>query len=109
MRFLVDAQLPPALARYFIDKGHQAEHVFDVALAQAPDGAIWSHALSANAVIVTKDEDFAARRVVVREGPSILWVRLGNTRTAHIISRIDSHLPELLRLLELGESIVEIV
>jgi predicted nuclease of predicted toxin-antitoxin system len=30
MRFVVDAQLPPALARYLSSLGHDAEHVFDL-------------------------------------------------------------------------------
>jgi hypothetical protein len=29
MRFIVDAQLPPALARWLAEQGHEAEHVFD--------------------------------------------------------------------------------
>jgi predicted nuclease of predicted toxin-antitoxin system len=33
MRFLVDAQLPPALARWLAEKGHDARHVADVGLA----------------------------------------------------------------------------
>jgi len=30
MKFIVDAQLPPALARWLCEQGHQAEHVQDV-------------------------------------------------------------------------------
>lgn len=33
MRFLIDAQLPPALARWLEGEGHQAEHVSDIGLA----------------------------------------------------------------------------
>jgi predicted nuclease of predicted toxin-antitoxin system len=40
MRFLVDAQLPPALARWRAEQGHQAEHVADINLAAASDGTI---------------------------------------------------------------------
>jgi len=32
MRFLVDAQLPPALARTLEAGGHEAEHVADIGL-----------------------------------------------------------------------------
>jgi len=41
VRLLVDAQLPPALARWLTAQGHEAQHVFDVELTNAPDGAIW--------------------------------------------------------------------
>jgi predicted nuclease of predicted toxin-antitoxin system len=37
MRFIVDAQLPPALARWLVRQGHEAEHVADRLLATAPD------------------------------------------------------------------------
>lgn len=37
MRFLVDAQLPPALARWLTAKGYEAEHVADVGMASSSD------------------------------------------------------------------------
>ncbi len=61
MRFLVDAQLPPALARLIAERGHVAEHITDIGPGDAPDRDLWRYALAHQAVIVTKDEDFAAR------------------------------------------------
>ena len=40
MRFLVDAQLPPAPARRLEAWGHVAEHVADVGMAAAPDNRV---------------------------------------------------------------------
>lgn len=60
MRFLVDAQLPPALFRWRVAQGHDAEHVADHGLQAAPDTAIWDYAKASSAAIVTKGEDFAA-------------------------------------------------
>ena len=51
MRFLVDAQLPPALARGLEALGHQAEHVADCGLAVAPDAAIWKYAAASGGII----------------------------------------------------------
>lgn len=45
MRFVVDAQLPPALARLLTAKGHSAVHVEDVGLRDADDSPIWGYAL----------------------------------------------------------------
>ncbi len=59
MRFLVDAQLPPALAGWLAGNGHQAEHVGAVGLQSASDAAIWDYALREGAAIITKDDDFA--------------------------------------------------
>lgn len=61
MNFLVDAQLPPALARWLTEQGNTAEHVDDVGLRDADDIVIWNHAVRSGAIIVTKDEDFAER------------------------------------------------
>jgi predicted nuclease of predicted toxin-antitoxin system len=41
MRFLVDNQLPPSLARWLRDRGHEAEHVFEIGLHLLDDRALW--------------------------------------------------------------------
>ena len=61
MRFVVDAQLPPALARLLTTHGHHAEHVADIGLRDADDSPLWCYALQHQAIIVTKDEDFPRR------------------------------------------------
>jgi predicted nuclease of predicted toxin-antitoxin system len=55
MRFLIDAQLPPALARWLAARGHEAEHVADRQMEAATDSFIWDFACLNDAVIVTKD------------------------------------------------------
>ncbi len=40
MRFVIDAQLPPALARMLAAHGHHAEHVEDIGLRDADDSPI---------------------------------------------------------------------
>ena len=86
MRFLVDAQLPPALARWLNDMGHDAEHVSDIGMQSAPDRVIWNYALSKGAAIVTKDEYFAQRRALVDHGPAIAWIRLPNARRQDLVA-----------------------
>jgi len=109
MRFLIDAQLPPALARWLTERGHTAEHVFDLGMGRAGDHEIWSHALKYSAVIVTKDEDFVTLRLANSEGPAILWIRLGNTRRAVMLVALEPLLPAVIEALERGEPLVEIV
>jgi predicted nuclease of predicted toxin-antitoxin system len=58
MRFLVDAQLPPALARWIAAQGHVAEHVASALAPTEPDAAIVHYAIANGAVIITKDSDF---------------------------------------------------
>jgi len=108
LRFLVDAQLPPALARRLEALGHRAEHVVDCGLAAAPDDGIWKHAAGSGAVIVTKDADFAIRRLL-QSGPSVVWLRLGNSRRGALLARVESDLPAIVLALERGETLVEVV
>ena len=107
MRFLVDAQLPPALARQIETLGHTAEHVADCGLATAPDDAIRRYAATTGAVIITKDEDFAVRKVL-QEGPPVVWVRVGNTRRAALLRRMDADFNSIVAALERGETFIEI-
>ena len=95
MRFLVDAQLPPALARWLADKGHEAEHVADRQMEAASDAAIWDFALRASAPIITKDEDFAQRKVLTEKGPVVIWIRLPNTRRRELLAWFETVLPEV--------------
>ena len=109
MRFLVDAQLPPALARWLAEQGHQAEHVADINLAAAPDGAIWRRAEQLGAVLLTKDEDFAIWHDM--RGPtalSVVWIRIGNTRKAELIRQVEKLLPMIIERLEHRETLIEV-
>lgn len=109
MRFLVDAQLPPALARWLASSGHPTEHVAERNLAGAKDRAVWDDAVATNAAIITKDEDFAIRRVMVSQGPPIVWIRLGNTRKRELLAWFDAQLPQILQALDEGETLIEVV
>ena len=79
MKFLVDAQLPPALKDWFRIHGYEARHVQDVGLLDAKMGPFGSMPLAGNAAIVTKDEDFADRSARDVNSPKIVWLRAGNT------------------------------
>jgi predicted nuclease of predicted toxin-antitoxin system len=59
VKFLVDAQLPPALAAWLRGNGYQALAVREAGLREATDAAIWSYAIAQDFIIVSKDEDFA--------------------------------------------------
>jgi predicted nuclease of predicted toxin-antitoxin system len=108
MRFLVDAQLPPALVRWLADKGHEAEHVADRQMQAASDTAIWDYALTTSAAVITKDEDFAQRKVLTMAGPVVVWIRLPNTRRSELLQWFETVMPQILAALERGETLVEV-
>lgn len=109
MRFLVDAQLPPALARWLAAQGHDATHVVDHGLEAASDSTIWNFALQTSATIVTKDEDFAQRKVLADPSPSVVWVRLPNTRRQALLTWFEPLLPKVLTALQGGETMIELI
>ena len=108
MKFIVDAQLPPALAHVLINLGIEAQHVFDIGLASAEDDAIWRYAENSHAVIVTKDEDFAVRRAMNSAGPIIVWIRLGNSTKQELLRWFSQLFPDILSAINAGETLIEV-
>lgn len=108
MRFLVDAQLPPALARWLAEGGHDARHVEDVGLREAEDSPIWHHALENQTILITKDEDFADRARQSRNAPVIVWLRVGNVSNRALRHWFVAQLPQILAWIEEGVRVVEI-
>jgi len=112
MRFLIDAQLPTALARWIdAQDGHNALHVRDIGLSRATDEQIWEVALRDHNVIISKDEDFVMLRSVrsVRSvGPQIVWVRIPNCRKNALLLGFSCLWPQLLENLRQGERIIEL-
>ena len=109
MRFLIDAQLPPALARALSETGHDAEHVLDIDLHESDDSTIWQYAVEEGAVIITKDEDFPHRlNQNPQKAPTIIWLRIGNTSRHELLERIQSVLPKIEELILSGEKLIEI-
>ena len=108
MRFVVDAQLPPALARLLASQGHEADHVEDIGLRNADDAPIWNHPLQTSAVIVTKDEDFAHRLRQGGPSPVVVWLRVGNTIRKALLAWFEPLLPRILSLLNQGELLIEV-
>lgn len=88
--------------------GHEGVHVGDIGMQAASDIAIWDYALATGAVIVTKDEDFAQRKVLTQDGPAIVWVRLPNTRKSDLLAWFETVFPDVLAAIESGETLVEV-
>ena len=104
MRFLVDAQLPPALAGWLRARGHEAEHTG----AAAKDGAIWDRARDEDWIIVTKDRDFAVWVTARRAGPAVVWIRLGNATTDVLTRWLEPRWPKVERRLSQNARLVEV-
>jgi predicted nuclease of predicted toxin-antitoxin system len=108
VRILVDAQLPPALAVLLDEHGHIAEHITDIGPADTPDRELWRYALEFRAVIVTKDEDFAHMIATGVDAPHVVWIRVGNTRRASLLSWFEPLIEQIVTMVEAGERLIEL-
>ncbi|WPL17969.1 hypothetical protein Thiowin_03017 [Thiorhodovibrio winogradskyi] len=108
MRFLVDAQLPPALAHWLTESGHEAEHVGDLGLLEASDRIIWSQAVKTHATLITKYQDFVTLLSTHSNGTALIWIRLGNTTRRALLAWFAERLPDIEQALAAGESLIEI-
>ena len=108
MRFLVDAQLPPALARMLASQGHLAEHVADIGLRDADDSPIWNYAVQKQAILITKDEDFPHRLRQGGSAPIVLWLRIGNASRRSLLLWFEPLLPRIEEMVCQGERLIEV-
>ena len=106
MKFVIDAQLPPALGDWLRNHGHDAEHVAEVSLLSATDVEIAEHCVATAAFLITKDEDFTVLRSPDRFG--LLWMRCGNTTKRALFDWLAPRWNEVERLLGAGERFIEL-
>jgi len=108
MKFLVDAQLPPALADWLQQHGHDAVSVAAIGMRDSADSEIWDHALANDQTIVTKDEDFALRASRTDRSPRVVWLRIGNSTNRVLFAWLEPLLPGILHALATGDHLVEV-
>jgi predicted nuclease of predicted toxin-antitoxin system len=108
LNFLVDNQLPPALARFLTDHGFPAKHVLDLELDGAPDAAVWRYALEHDMVLASKDDDFLHLAHRPDDLGRLVWLRVGNCRKSALLGAFSRALPQIVAALNEGQRIVEV-
>jgi predicted nuclease of predicted toxin-antitoxin system len=106
MKFLIDAQLPPGLCRWFGARRFEAVHVADVGLSSASDIAIATYTEVEGLILVSKDDDFLTLRLPNRF--ALLWLRCGNTTNRALALWMDDRWESVEMLLKSGERLVEL-
>jgi predicted nuclease of predicted toxin-antitoxin system len=104
----VDAQLPPALARWLGEQGFPATPVREVGLRESDDGSILNFAGSGGWTVITKDEDLVTRSIGDPATPAVVWLRLGNCTNRVLFAWFGPFLPDIERRLNDGEKLIEI-
>ena len=103
MRFLLDANMRRSALRVLLAAGHAATHVRDLGMGQATDDLIDRHAQAADAILVTRDLDFADTRAYPPESaPGRLVLRVADNDSAGSVAAL------LERFLALPDLVVQI-
>ena len=89
--------------------GCQAIHLAELGLLAATDREVWEEAVKRNAILVTKDRDFSLRRATRNDGPTIVWIRVGNADNKSLIANILLRSPAIIDAVERGETVIEFV
>jgi predicted nuclease of predicted toxin-antitoxin system len=100
--------LPPALALLLAEWGHFAVHVTDIGPGDAADRDLWRYAVEHRAVIVTKDEDFADMVAIGGDAPSVVWIRVGNTRRASLVTWFEPLIEQIVTMVDGGDRLIEL-
>ena len=105
----LDAHLSPRLAKWIeFTFRVRCQHVRDLGLLVADDGAIFEAARVAQVILMTKDADFPKLLNLKGPPPKIIWLRCGNTTSKRLEFLLEQQLPVILSYFESGESMVEI-
>jgi predicted nuclease of predicted toxin-antitoxin system len=108
VKFLIDNQLPAALARLIASLGYDCAHVMEAGLAEASDLEIWRYACDNRRIVISKDADFLY--LASQEPPTggLIWVRLGNCRTPNLLAEFRRLWPRIQSSFEAGDHVIEI-
>ncbi len=99
MKFLVDAQLPPALKLWLIANGHDCIHALDLPRKDlSSDTEIADIAMCQGRILISKDSDFV-KMILVKDKPErLLIVTTGNIRNSDLLRSFEKNLETAIRL-----------
>lgn len=109
MRFVLDAQLPPAIVNWLESKsGCACLHVSSSDFDGADDLTIFQRCRRPGTVIWTKDQDFADLVARLGHPPQIVWVRIGNCSNRRLREVLEGCFSRIADGLATGAPLVEV-
>lgn len=107
MRFLLDMNLPPAMAEWLRSAGHDAVHIRELGLAHLPDREVFARAAQEERIVVTFDLDFG--EIVGlgwTTGSGLVLLRLRLARQHYLRERLRAAITEGAEALQAGAIVV---
>ena len=98
MKFVIDEQLPRKLAFWLHEKGFDSIHADDIphTAGKLTDVAICKFADTHNRIVITKDEDFWKRYLMMKQPQKLIYLTTGNIKNSDLIQLFDSNIHLLL-------------
>ncbi|MCS7263898.1 MAG: DUF5615 family PIN-like protein [Armatimonadetes bacterium] len=97
-KFVVDEDLPDAVAVTLVRMGYWAKHVRQVGLSGASDQEVFNYAQSCEAVLVTADKGFSdIRHFSIKRHYGIIVLRLKKRNRDSILRRLQEVISQLRR------------
>jgi len=108
VKFLVDAQLPPALVAVFAALGQEAIHVFDLPDGETTkDRKINQISIDTQSIVVSKDMDFLYSHIASGRPWKLLLIKTGNIRTRELCELIQTNWGQIEAMLSI-HSLIQI-
>jgi predicted nuclease of predicted toxin-antitoxin system len=95
VKLLLDENLSHRLLAAIQSDFPDSAHVRDVGLERADDATIWAFAQEHCYTILSKDADFHQRSFVYGQPPKVVWLRVGNCTTEHVLAILRRHFDDL--------------
>jgi predicted nuclease of predicted toxin-antitoxin system len=107
MRFLLDINLPPAMAEWLRPEGHDAAHIREIGLGSLPDHEIFARAADEARIVVTLDLDVGKiAGLAGATGATVVLLRLRMARQDYLRQRLHAAIAEAAETLESGAAVV---
>jgi predicted nuclease of predicted toxin-antitoxin system len=96
LKFIIDTQLPPKLAKFLRDKGYPTVHTTYYPNGHLlDDKEIIEMAIRDNRIIITKDSDFLDNFLLNGVPPKVLMLQFGNISNADLIASFEREITQI--------------
>jgi predicted nuclease of predicted toxin-antitoxin system len=89
MKLLLDQNISRKLVKQLEDIYPGSQHITSIMSENSDDREIWLYAKQNGFTIVTKDDDFEQRSILLGHPPKVIWIRLGNCKTADVAALLQ--------------------
>lgn len=108
MKFLIDANLPWKLSKFFKEKGFDSIHTSELEMGNGiGDFGIINICNREDRIVITKDDDFLKNFLIKKEPKKIIFITTGNISNKRLIQIFNLNFSELLSLIQ-SNSVIEI-